>query len=183
MADTDVLEVRVSRKLLLVLTLVGLVFLLAGLEIGYFQKVLGPDFVGDRVVVKWIFLFFSVICGGAIFLNCFIYLFFPPLMLRVTKDKITFGVGMRYNPFDIPASLVQKAESFTQASNLEVDGKRATVDGGAAIFLRNDPSIPSQKATSMGIVFYNYKLEISSTYSNMSGPEIVQRTKTILNLR
>ena len=53
MADVNILEVRVSRKLLLVLTAVGLLFLLAGLEIGYFQKIVGPGFTGDKVVVKW----------------------------------------------------------------------------------------------------------------------------------
>lgn len=43
MAGDNILEVRVSRKLLLVLTLVGLLFLMAGLEIGYFQKIVGPE--------------------------------------------------------------------------------------------------------------------------------------------
>ena len=183
MADVNVLEVRVSRKLLLVLTAVGLLFLLAGLEIGYFQKIVGPGFTGDKVVVKWLFLFFSVICGGAIFINCLIYFFVPPLLLKVTPEKITFGTGLRYNPFEISARFVEKAESFTKQSDLEVDGKRATVDGGAFLYLKNDPSIPSQLTTSMGIKYSNFKLEVESRYADLSGPEIVQKTKEILGLK
>ncbi len=183
MAEAEMLEVRVSRKLLFVLTVVGLVFLMVGLDLGYFQKVFGPDFTGDRVIVKWLFLFFSVICGGAIFLNSIIYLIVPPVMLRVSKDKIVFGTGMRYSPFTISAAMVERVESFTTLSNLEVNGKKETVDGGACLYFKNDPSLPSQQTTSMGIKYENYKLEISSTYADLSGPEIAARTKGILQLR
>ena len=183
MAGDNILEVRVSRKLLLVLTVVGLLFLLAGLEIGYFQKIVGPDFTGDKVIVKWLFLFFSVICGGAIFINCLVYLFVPLLLLKVTPEKITFGTGLRYNPFEVSARFVEKAESFTKQSDLEVNGKRETVDGGAFLYLKNDPSIPAQLTTSMGIKYSNFKLEVESRYADLSGPEIAQRTKAILGLK
>ena len=183
MVEENVLEVRVSRKLLLLLAFVGLVFFVVGMDIAYFHKVFGPEFTGDRVIVKWVFLFFAVICGGAILINCVIYFFVPPLMLRVTSDKITFGTGFRYRPFDIPAKFVEKVEAFTKQSDLEVDGKRAIVDGGACISFRNDPSIPSQKATSAGIGYWNYQLNIESRYANLSGPEIAERTKNILGLK
>ncbi|EKD84163.1 MAG: hypothetical protein ACD_39C00213G0001 [uncultured bacterium] len=180
MSALDSMEVRVSRKLLLVLMLVGLLFLLVGLDIGYFHKLFDADMGQDKAIIKWVFLFFAVICGGAIFVNCLVYLFFPPLMLKVSKDKVIFGTRMRYVPFEVPAALVEKVESFTRESNLEVNGKKEIVDGGASLQLKNDPSIPSQKVTSMGISYCNYKLDISSTYANMSGKEIVEKVKAVL---
>lgn len=180
MSDIEFMEVRVSRKLLLVLAIVGLIFLMAGLDIGYFHKVFDSDFGQDKVIVKWVFLFFAVIIGGAIFVNCLIYFFFPPLMLKVTRDKIIFGTGLRYVPFEIPAKYFETVEAFTKESDLEVDGKRAIVDGGATIHLKNDPAIPSQKTTSMGIGYYNYVLTFSSRYTNISGKEMVEKVKAVL---
>lgn len=180
MAEVEGLEVRVSRKILLILALVGFLFLIAGLDIGIFHKVFDASFGQDKALIKWAFMLFAVIIGGVIFVNCFIYLIFPPLMLRVTREKIVFGVGMRYNPFEVPAHLLEKAESFTRESNLEVNGKREVVDGGACLYLRNDPAIPSQKTTSMGIKYSGYKLEISSTYADIGGKELVAKVKQLL---
>ncbi|MBS1198976.1 MAG: hypothetical protein H6R18_2761 [Proteobacteria bacterium] len=180
MVNNSVLEVRVSRKLLLVLTLVGLLFVAAGLEIGYFQKLLGPDFIQGKPIIKWIFLFVSLVLGGLISINCFFYLIFPPLMLRVTKETVTFAVGLRYKAFDVPAKLVERLQTFSKESDLEVNGVKSIVDGGVEFFLKNDPSIPSQMTTSMGVVYYNYNLRVLSMYANKSGSEIVEAAKAIL---
>lgn len=180
MASNGAFEVRVSRKLLLLLTVVGLVFLLVGLDIGFFHKVVGPEFGQDKPIVKWLFLFFAVICGGVIAVNCFIYLIFPPLMLRVTKETITFAVGLRYNPFDVPTRLLESVTTYTQESNLEVNGKKAIVEGGAELILKNDSSIPSQKTTSMGVAYVNYTIRIQSTYANTSGQQIVEEVNKII---
>lgn len=180
MTSNNGFEVRVSRKLLLLLTVVGLVFLLVGLDIGFFHQVIGPEFGQDKPIVKWLFLFFAVICGGAITVNCFIYLISPPLMLRVTKETITFAVGLRYNPFEVPTRLLEKVATYTQESNLEVNGKKAIVEGGAELFLKSDSSIPAQKTTSMGVAYANYTIRIQSAYANISGQKIVEEVNKII---
>ncbi|MFZ5951093.1 MAG: hypothetical protein ACOYXC_10335 [Candidatus Rifleibacteriota bacterium] len=176
----ELFEIRLSRKLLFILTVVGLVFFLAGLEIGFFHKVLGSEFGADKPIVKWIFVGIALFIGGAIFINCFFYLISPPVMLRVTRDKIWFGAGFRYNLFEMPAKLVDSIETYTQESNLEVDGKRAMVEGGTCIHFKNDPSIPNSKATSAGITYMGYNLRIFSGYANIGSREAVAAIKEIL---
>ncbi|MEW6710284.1 MAG: hypothetical protein AB1403_10720 [Candidatus Riflebacteria bacterium] len=177
---TELFEIRVSRKLLFILTVVGLIFLLAGLEIGFFHKVLGPEFGADKPIVKWIFVGIALLIGGAIFINCFFYLISPPVMLRVTRDKIWFGTGFRYNLFEMPARLVERIETYTQQSNLEVDGKKAIVEGGTSLYFKNDPSIPNEKVTSAGITYANCCLNIFSNYANIGSREAVATIKEIL---
>ncbi len=176
-------EVRVSRKLLLVLTLVGLLFLLAGVEIGFTNTLIGPEVGQDKPVIKWIFVGFSTALGGLITINCFLYLIAPPIMLRITRENISFGTGFRYNLFDIPAKMLEKINTFTQESSVEVNGKKAIVEGGVELYFKNVEEIPSQKTTSMGIQYHAYRLIISSTYADKPGNEIVDQTKKILGLK
>ena len=180
MNNEGILEVRVSRMLLLVLTLVGLLFVAAGLEIGYFQKLVGPEFGQGKLIVRWLFLFFALIIGGLISINCFFYLIFPPLLLRVTKNTITFATGLRYKPFDVPTKLLERFQTFSQESNLEVNGKKSIVEGGAEFTLKNDASIPAQLATSMGIQYNDYRIRVLSFYANKSGQAIVAAAGAIL---
>jgi hypothetical protein len=179
MAESSELKVTVSRKLLLILTLVGALFLAVGLDIMVFHKVVGPEMGADKPIVKWAFAFFSIGIGGAIALNCFLYLIVPPTLLRVTKDRIIFGCGLRYKPFELPCRLLEKIETYSQVSMLQVNGKSRTVDGGALFLFKNDPSIPSQMATSMGAIYYGFQLKINSTYAAMNGPKMVEAAHRI----
>ncbi len=179
----EILEVRVSRKLLLILALVGLLFLVAGIDIGFTNKLIGPEIGQDKPTLKWIFIGFATALGGLISVNCFIYLLSPPVMLRVTRDKISFGTGFRYNLFDLPADKLEKVETFMQESAVEVNGKKAIVEGGTAMYFKNSDDIPAQKTTSAGIQYHGHRLIISSTYSDTGSKEIVERAKAILGLR
>lgn len=174
MTEPSELRVKVSRGLLLILTLVGALFLAVGLEITVFHKFVGPEMGADKPIVKWAFAVFSIGVGGLIALNCFLYLIVPPTLLRVTKDKIIFATGLRYKPFELPCRLLEKIETFSQVSGLVVNGQTRTVDGGASLLFKNDPLIPSQMTTSMGAAYYNYQLRISSTYASLNGPKMVE---------
>jgi len=180
MAETQLLEVRVSRKLLLILLLVGLLFLIAGIEIGFTHFVIGPEVGQDKAVIKWLFVAIGILIGGAITANCFLYLFVPPVMLRVTKDKISFGTGFRYNLYDIPASFLEKVETYMRESNVEVNGKRSIVEGGTSFYFKSASEIPAQLTTSAGIQYYNYQLTISSTYADLGSKEVVEAVNGIL---
>ncbi|HAE40461.1 MAG TPA: hypothetical protein DCG57_17785 [Candidatus Riflebacteria bacterium] len=180
MSEAQMLEVRVSRKLLLVLTLVGLLFVFAAIEIGFLHVLLGSEFGQDKPILKWLFVVFSLLVGGAISINCFIYLIVPPVMLRVTRDKISFGTGFRYNLYDIPANLLTTVETVMQESALEVNGKKAIVEGGTSLQFKMVPEIPAQLATSAGIQYQGYCLTISSTYGDLASKDIVGPVKSIL---
>ncbi len=122
---------------------------------------------------------FCIGIGGLIALNCLLYPIVPPTLLRVTPDKIVFGTGLRYKPFELPYRLLEKIETFTQTSALEVNGQSRTVDGGALFRFKKDPSIPSQMATSMGAAYFSYELKISSTYAALNGSQMAEAAHRI----
>lgn len=171
-----------SRKLLLLLPIGGLVFFAVGLDIGFLLKVFEPQFGADKIIVKWLFIEIATLLGGAISINCLIFFFFPPVILKVTKDKLVLASGMRYVPYEIPTK-VEKVEIVMKEANLEVDGKKAIVEGGISIFLKHDPSYPSQMATSMGLGNFNYVLIVSTTYSDLDSKTMLAETKRILGLK
>jgi len=179
MSDNSELVVTVSRKLLLILALVGLVFLAAGLDIGFLHRVVSADVGADRPVVKWAFVAIGVLIGGLIAGNCLLYFVVPPVLLKVTSNEIVFGTGLRYRPYAISTRFLESIEAFDQVSMLKVGGRERIVDGGAKFLFRADPSIPSQLTTSMGAAYYNNLLKISSTYAHLSGPQIVEAARRI----
>ena len=159
--DTDIFEVRVNRLILFCFALIGGLFLLAGLDMLVFGKVLDFDLsLWGAVAV----LVFFVGTGGAILANCALYLLKPPVMLRFSPQGVSFGTGFRYRhgePF--PWRLLQGAA-------LSVDANSATslkqLMAGPQLTFAQDPAIPQSLATSAGLSYAFSMLTLNALFMN-----------------
>lgn len=179
----DVFEVRLSRRTLLLLVAVGLLFLLVGLDLVFFHRVFGPDAGRANPLLFWAFNFFAIVIGGLIVANTAWYLIAPPIMLRISKDGVAFGTGLRYTPRVFPLASLESVEVVTGESSLEVMGKRRIVETGVALGFERRGDIPSALATSAGIGYYNYVLTLSKTYTNRSPQEIAEAVRRFMNTK
>jgi len=181
MTDASSFEVRLSRPLLLMIIAVGLVFLAAGLDLAVTHVVFDASFGEGSPIGRWAFQIFAIGIGGVIVLNCFWYLLFPARMLRIDRDNVTFGTGFRYRPFSIPTRFLQGGEIGMRESMVEVNGQRKQVKGGAVLKFRASGEIPAQKATSMGLQYYQHELAVSSLYGNRKPEEIVEGVRPFVS--
>lgn len=169
-----VLVVRVSRLLLLLLCAVGLLFVLAGLDLAHFGWVLGTDFGADKPFLRVIFILFAMGIGGIIAVVQAWFLLVPPVMLRVDDQSVTFGTGLWYKPLAIPRKALASVEVFTQESEVEVMGKRKIVVGGVALTFKAAPGIPESVGTSAGIAYADHTLLLYKKYMDCSPDHVVQ---------
>jgi len=102
MGERDSFKVRVSRRLLLVVFLVGVLFLAVGLDLAYLHAVFDANVGSDKPVLFWIFNVFAIAIGALIAVTQGYYLVIPPIMLRVSHDGVSFGTGLRYKQELIP---------------------------------------------------------------------------------
>jgi hypothetical protein len=158
----DSFEVRINRPLLLFFTLFGALFFRVGLDGAVYREWLEWDFPPG---LSWQFLafcFFFLFCGGLISLNCLWYLIVPPLMLRFDEKGVTFGIGLRYNPYTIPWKHVK---SIGYGADISLTMKDQFF-AGPQITFAEDPEVPPYKATSMGIGYAFRKLTLNWLYAN-----------------
>jgi hypothetical protein len=176
------LTVKLDRKFILLLTLLGSLFVCIGLIL--LCLVLSNQFEidGSKIIIFILFEFFAIGCGGLIVFSQIYYLIKPPTMLSLTPTTLTFGTGLRYKPFQVSASLIKDIRVFEQQSNLSLMGKTKTVSGGIEIEFKNDASLPSSLATSAGISYMNFVLRVSKPYMQGDPQLIVDEAKTLLKI-
>lgn len=174
MQTDDVFEVRVSRKLLLLIISVGLLFLVVGLDLTLLHIVFAPDVGSGNVLLKWAFSVFAIGIGALILLTQSWYLIFPPLMMRISKEGVSFGTGLRYRQELIPLKYLSSAEVFRTDSMFEIAGKTREVEGGVALEFEQAREIPASLITSAGISYANCSLSLRKTYMNRSPSETVE---------
>jgi len=170
----DVFEIRVSRKLLLLIILVGLFFFLVGLDLAFLHVVFSPDVGLGNVVLKWIFSLFAIAIGALILLTQSWYLIFPPLMMRVSSEGVSFGTGLRYRQELIPLRYLESVQVFRTESMLEIGGKTRVVEGGVELRFERTGEIPGALATSAGISYSDYTLRLNKAYMNRSPSRTVE---------
>lgn len=170
-------EVRLSRLFSLGLILIGALFVIAGIDVGFtnilFDSVSGPD---DELRI-FLFVTFTFIIGSAIILSQLYFLIRPPLMMRITPEFISFGTGFLYHQQKFPVNMVDAVELFIEESGLEVMGKRRKTVQGAEIRFERDESIPSGIATSAGITYSDWVLRLHKPYINRRPDVIVAEVR------
>jgi len=170
----DEFEVRVSRKFLVLITSVGLLFFLVGLDLAFLHVVFTPDVDSGKVVLKWIFSIFAIGIGALIVVSQVWYLVFPPLMMRVSSEGVSFGTGFRYRQECIPLKYLESVQTFRTESMLEIWGKTRVVEGGVELRFERAGEIPGASVTSAGISYSDYTLRLNKAYMNRSPSKIVE---------
>lgn len=137
---------RVNRLLLLGMAALGLLFVAAG----FF---LIPTIAGA--------IFFWLL-GGVVALNCLWLAIFPPVMLRFSREGLSFGTGFRYKQFFIPWKHIV---AIDYGINPSMTAHRELF-GGVQITVADTPEVPACLITSAGVSYAFRKLTIHWLYAN-----------------
>ena len=129
-ADTFV--VRVNRHLLFVLALIGALFFAVGLDAVFFRSLLDWHFSSDKWLLYCAAVFFFLVCGCLVAINCLWYFLFPPVMLRFDAN----GVTVRGSSWSAPGGNQQRPRGV--GGRRSVPDCRLTASPGA----RRRPSPP-----------------------------------------
>ena len=155
------LTVQMWRPYLLFLLFITSILVVGALDIVYFKKVLDFEISADKAWIFSLFKFFMLGCGGVIFFQTLWYVIFPPVMMMVDENGVSFGTGFRYNLFTIPGHFVeQAAQEMFSIHSLNLTSQFEFI-GAIVVRFKPHPSIPSWKATSIGISYYAYALGLT----------------------
>ena len=177
MSELEILEVRLSRIATSVLGSVALLFFITGLDIVYFKQVFDVSPTAEN---KWVYYAFLFVCFGlssAIIIQMVHYFLFPPLLLRVGPEGITFATGFRYNPFLIPGPYVK---SIGRGITVDLTNKVNFFDVVSIQFI-DAADIPSWKPTSVGVGYWQYCLNLEWFFRNTSSFKIIEVVNAYLN--
>ncbi len=165
MARQDVFEVKVFRLSLLVFFIIGLAFLIVGLDALIFKTILNyPPHPGREIIYFFMKLFFVVV-GGLIVWKEGLYLIRPPVMMRVSADGISFGTGMGYEQRLFGWDCFEKAVYGIGYRMLSASPDAAI---GLEVRFKQSPEIPAGLATSAGIYYAGYALWLDRRYMGTS---------------
>jgi hypothetical protein len=174
-------EVRVSRRLLLLLIVVGLLFSAVGLDLLFLHIVFEPVGAGQSPILMILFGAFCLLLGAVIVVSQVYYLIIPPVMLRVTREGLWFGTGLRYKPYFVPIKSVKSINTYQTESMLEVGGQRRIVEGGVELVMDRTDDLPSSLATSAGLSYSDYSLRLFKTYMNRPPQKAVEAVKSFIH--
>jgi hypothetical protein len=170
----DKYDVRLSRVTLLIFFIAGLFFLFAGLEIGYFHKVIGPVHVAPEK--QWIYYAFLVCfigIGGACSIQSLLYLISPPFLFCASAEGISFACGFRYNLFMIPWKYVESVGAGVDLSQ----PLRGQGSAGLQVTFRKSDNIPGDKPTSMGVSYFMNVMTLNIFYMSRPVKEAMEKVK------
>lgn len=173
-------EVRVSRWLLLLLIMVGLLFVAVGLDIVVLNIVFEPTGIGNNPILMAVFGVFALLLGTVIAVSQIYYLIAPPVMLRVTQEGVWFATGFRYKPFFIPLRYLRSVTIYKTESMLEIGGQRRIVNGGVELSFERTQNIPASLATSAGLSYSDYSLRLFKTYMNRPLQKTVETVNSFI---
>ncbi len=176
----DVFEVRLSRLFCIALILIGALFVLAGIDVGFTNIIFDSVLEAGSEGLKFLFVTFTFIIGSIIILSQLYFLIVPPLMMRVTPEFISFGTGFLYQQQNFPANMLLSADLLIEDSAVEVLGKRKKTLQGVELRFERDESIPSSMITSAGITYSDWTLRLHKPYINRSPSRILSAIREII---
>jgi hypothetical protein len=175
-AAQDVFEVKVFRVSLFVFFIIGLAFLIMGLDALIFKRILTyPPHPGQEGLY-FLFKLFFVVIGGLIVWKEGPYLIRPPVMMRVSRDGISFGTGLLYEQRLFEWKHFEKA-----AYNIGYRMFSASPDAvvGLEVRFKESPEIPAGLATSAGIYYANYALWLDRRYMGTSIKKTIEAIRRL----
>ena len=172
--------VRVSRWLLLLIAVVGLLFLCVGLDLAALHILFEPGVGQQSPVVFWIFSILAISLGSVIVVTQAQYLISAPVMMRISREEVSFGIGLRYSPTSIPLKHLRSVGIYEAESMFRVGGQSGIVKAGVELQFERTGEIPSSLATSAGIGYSDYCLRLSKTYMNRSLQETVDAVREFI---
>lgn len=169
--NRDVFEVRVFRLSLLFFFIIGLAFLIVGLDALVFKTILNYSPHPGREILYFFFKLFFVVIGGLIVWKEGLYLLRPPVMMRVSADGISFGTGMGYEQRLFEWKYFEKAVYGIGYRMLSASPDAAI---GLEVRFKQSPDIPAGLATSAGVYYANYALWLDRRYMGASIKKTIQ---------
>ena len=154
------MEVKLSRLISIMFIAVGALFFLAGLAFAFNWI----EMETTNPVGMMGFNIFAVTVGLLLIISQGWYFVFPPTLLKISNETISFGCGMRYKLFAIPIKYLKSYE----VNQL-----------GLSIYFTPEPDIASAKATSAGIGYFNYVLSFSRWYMDTRPGKVVDYLNSI----
>jgi hypothetical protein len=165
MISQDVFEVKVFRLSLFFFFIIGLSFLIVGLDALVFKTILNYPVQPGREILHFFFKLFFVVVGGLIVWKEGLYLLRPPVMMRVSTDGISFGTGMGYEQRLFDWKYFEKAVYGIGYRMLSASPDAAV---GLEVRFKQSPEIPAGLGTSAGIYYANYALWLDRRYMGTS---------------
>ncbi len=169
--------IRVSRWLNLLIFLIGILFLMVGVDLAFLHNIFDANVGSDKPLFFWLFNVIAIGLGSLIFINQGFYLLFPPVMMRISSNEISFGTGLRYKQTSIPLEYLESIAVYQKQSFIEIGGKRRVVEGGVELRFARSTNIPAALTTSAGISYSDYCLRLSKAYMNRSLQKTVATIK------
>jgi hypothetical protein len=164
-ANRDVFEVKIFRLTLLLIFILGLAFLVVGLDALVFKAILNYPPHPGREVLYFFFKLFFVVIGGLIVWKEGMYLVRPPVMMRISPEGISFGTGMGYEQRLFEWKYFEKATYGIGYRMLSASPDAAV---GLEVRFKQSPEIPAGLATSAGVYYANYTLWLDRRYMGTS---------------
>ncbi len=154
--------IRLSRKPLVLFFLSGSLLLIIGLDIALIHRLL-PGFTidPDQKIIFYLILVILIGFSGAVTLQLLVYLAQPPVMLRASREGISFGTGARYQLRTIPWKHI--GEITVRPNHQE---KSSAVDSRAdlVIGIIDSSDMTAPRTTSLGIMHDTRGLTLSQFY-------------------
>jgi hypothetical protein len=165
MSSQGVFEVKVFRLSLFFFFIIGLAFLIVGLDALVFKAILNYPPHPGREVLYFFFKLFFVVVGGLVVWKEGLYLLRPPVMMRVSAYGISFGTGMGYEQRLFDWKYFDKAVYGIGYRMLSASPDAAV---GLEVRFKQSPEIPAGLATSAGVYYANYTLWLDRRYMGTS---------------
>jgi|GEM_PF-2540001 len=177
MENIKAFEVRLSRWIILFFLIAGVLFLLGGLDLVLFKKVIGPQLSADNPIITWIIAILAMLAGGLIFTVQAYYLIIPPLLFSITDQKITFGTGLRYKPDSIATRYLKGVEFRKGSSIQKISGQQQVVEGGLILYFQKSKGLPKMLPAAPGVIYADYCLRLSRLYMNRTINDVIAAIK------
>lgn len=174
--DEQTLEIRVSRVVLLIKMAIGVALVMGGLELAFPDKFYDFEPREDRIHVYDALGGAAVLMGLIVALPQIYYLFWPPMMMQVTEEGISFGTGRFYNPVLIGWRHFESVSIGTgPATSAATDQPRGSLE----IIFKSNPDVPCDLKTPAGMSYCTYVLSLNHFYMDLPVEAAVAAIKEI----
>lgn len=170
------LEIRVSRRVMLIKMFMGLAFVLGGLVLAFPGRLCEFAIPEDRVHIFKALGGATVLIGFIIALPQAYYMCRPPVMMRATGDGIFFGTGRLYR---LELLEWRHFKSVSVGTGPATSASTDQPIGSLEVIFKSAPGVPCSIRTPAGISYHNYVLSLNRFYMNRPVEAIVPAIREI----
>jgi hypothetical protein len=161
--------VKMSRKFIAMLVIVGAIFDFVGLIMLILFITGSWTISNDKLIIFILFEIFSLVGGGSIVLSQIKNLIHPYTMLEIDENGLKFAIKANYELININWTQIESVE-ITPNTQLTVMGKYP-VDN-LMVKVKLDSGFPGSQATSSGLMYFNNTLIVDGLYMNKRAVDV-----------